>query len=999
MKKIILILFLGLLTASHTFSQNTLSYTEIESHYNNGVELYEKKAYSAARKEFRSYVDQSSRSLSPNQFNIANAEYYSAVCALNTGSRDADIEVHRFVLNHSEHPKAKIIYSDLGDNFFEKGDYVKAIEYLQKAIEHRHDDLTIYELRYKLGIAYYQTKDYPNALKEFNYVKKTVAENAINAAYYAAVINFQNENYDAALTDLHRVENVNPYKLEVPNWIAQILYKQEKYDELLSYAEPIISNPQGRKIDDICLVTAEVLFFRNDFRKAADYYDRFKELRRGKIDPQVTFRHGFSLYKTEQYRKVVDVLKNIADREDELGQQAAYYLGISALNTGDLNSAMAAFDFARKNEFDLEIQEEAAYNYIKVLLEQGNNEAAINSLKDYVNKYPNGKYIDQSNELLSDILFETNDYKQAITYIEGLTRTTAKIDEAYQKLSYAQAVIEYNGENFDEAIKYFDKSLSQPSDRELMQKCLFWKAEAAYAADKPEAESLYREVIQKGTSVHRNKSLYSLGYIYYNKRDFRTALTYFNDFLKSSRDADSQQSREDALLRLADCNLIQKNFSQALDYYEQALRQNRTDKDYALYQKGVTLDLMGRTAQANRAFEDFATQYQNSRLIDDALFQKGSIQMNEHNYNAAIASFSEMLRKRPRSKLVPDALLKRALAYGNTENYDAAVNDYKTIINRFGQHKTANEALIGLRDILNITGRSEDFADVAEEYQKNNPGSGSAIALQYEAAKNLFFNEKYSSAINALKRFIDANPSNSNVIEAKFYIAESYYFTENANEALPFYKAVIEDGQSQYVTKSAFRAADTEFNNKDYRAAVTDYQNVLSSGPTKRDQVSAWEGLFESYYHLGDYENCIRYCRQAIAEGGGQVIGIENKAELFIGKAYLQRRDFSQAQLQFEKVIAMDKDVNGAEAKYRIGEILYQTDKFDESVEEMQELAQEFGDYIEWYEKAFLLIADNYIGKKDYFMAKATLNSIIENSGNPATIDDARAKLKNIPKD
>ncbi|MCR9064758.1 MAG: tetratricopeptide repeat protein [Cytophagales bacterium] len=998
MKKIILILFYVLLAAFSTYSQNTLSYTEIESHYNNGVELYTKKAYSAARKEFRTYVDLSSRSLNPNQFNIANAEYYSAVSALNTNSKDADIEVQRFVLNHSEHPKAKIIYSDLGDNFYQKGEYAKAIEYLKKSIEHRQDDLSIYELRYKLGVSYYQLKDYKNALAEFDYVKKTAAENSINAAYYAAVINFQNENFDAALIDLHRVENVNPYKLEVPNWIAQILYRQEKYDELLAYSEPIIANPQGRKIDEICLVTAEVLFFKNEFRKAADYYDRFRELRRDNIDAQVTFRHGFSLYKTEQYRKVIDVLKKIADRDDELGQQAAYYLGISALNVGDLTSAMAAFDFARKSDYDLEIKEEASYNYIKVQVEQGNNELAINSLKDYVNNYPRGKYIDESNELLSEILFETNDYKQAITYIESLSRTTRKIDEAYQKLCYGQAVIDYNAENFDQAIAYFDKAISTSGSNEISQKALFWKAESAFAAEKPEVESLYRQVLQKGDRTQRNKSLYSLGYLSYNKRDFAKALTYFRDFLSSSTEAESQQSREDALLRMADCYLIQKDFRNALKYYEQALANNRTDKDYALFQKGVTLDFMGRADEASRTFDQFSKQYDNSRLIDDALFQRGVLEMDKRNYQAAIATFTEMLRKRPKSKLVPDALLKRALAYGNTQNYDQAISDYKLIIRSFGKHETSNEALIGLRDILNLTGRSEDFADVADEYQKNNPGSGSAIALQYDAARNLFYTEKYSAAIPALQRFINNNPSNSNVIEAKFLIAESYHFSDRSKEALPYYKDVIEDGQSQYVTKSAFRAADAQFNDGNYRDAVSNYQNVLSSSSSKRDQVSAWDGLFQSYYYLGDYENSMKYAREAISKGGGMVIGIENKAELFIGKAHLKRRNFSEAKAQFDKVIAMDKDVNGAEAKYLLGEILYESGKFEEAIKEMQSLAQDFGDYIEWYEKAFLLISDSYLGQKDYFMAKATLNSIIENSGNPKTVDIAKAKLKTIPK-
>jgi hypothetical protein len=43
-----------------------------------------------------------------------------------------------------------------------------------------------------------------------------------------------------------------------------------------------------------------------------------------------------------------------------------------------------------------------------------------------------------------------------------------------------------------------------------------------------------------------------------------------------------------------------------------------------------------------------------------------------------------------------------------------------------------------------------------------------------------------------------------------------------------------------------------------------------------------------------------------------------------------------------------------------------------------------------------LLIADNYQAKDDSFMAKATLNSIIENSENKETIETAKQKLKAI---
>ena len=977
-------------------SQNTLGYTENEVHFNNGIELFEKKAYSAARKEFKTYVEASEKTISPNQFNIANAEYYAAVCALYTNAKDADIEVHRFVLNHSEHPKAKIIYADLGNSFYEKGDYAKAIEYLKMGVDYRADNLEIYELRYKLGVSYYQLKDYRNALVEFDFVKNTAAEHAINAAYYAAVINFQNENYDAALVDLKRVENVNPYKLEVPNWIAQILYKQEKYDELTAYAEPIISNPDGRKIDELCLMTAEVFYFKNNYEKAAMYYERLAELRRTKLDPQVTFRHGYSLYKIENYPRAISVLKTIADRDDELGQQAAYYLGISALKTNDLIAAQAAFDFARKSDFDVDIKEDAYFNYIKLLIDQGKNENAVSAIKEYVKTNPNGKYIDQSNELLSDVLYQTNDYIQAINYIESLSRTTTKIDAAYQKLCYSQAVLMFNDERFGDAKIYFEKSLKKPIDNDLVQRAKFWRAETAYAMNDPEAENLYKEVLRSGTAEQKTKSYYSLGYLRYNVRDFDNALTYFNDFLKFSINEESQQSREDALLRVADCYLIKRDFNTALRNYEKAYAQNRTDKDYALFQKGITLDLLGRKAEAASTFDTFSKTYNNSRLIDDALYEKGNLELEKREYIDAISSFSEMLSKRPKSNLVPNALLKRALAYSNVENYDKSIADYKTIIERFGNHETANEALIGLRDVMNLTGRSEDFADVADEYQKNNPGSNSAIALQYEAAKNLYYTEKYESAITSLRRFIQSNPNNSNVIEARYLIAESYYFTNQPDKALPYFDEVIEDGKSGYVTTSAFRSGDINFNAKNYREAVSGYQNVLSSSESKRDQVAAWEGLFMAYYYLGDTENTLKYANEAIQNGGGLVVGIENKAELFKGKAYMKQKNYTAAKSQFEKVIGMDKDINGAEAKYQLGYMLYDAGKYEESIKEMQQLAEDFSDFVTWYESAFMLIADNYIAMKDNFMAKATLNSIIDNSGNPETVATAKAKLKTI---
>lgn len=979
------------------YSQNTLSYSAIESHYNNGVELFGKKAFSSARKEFQNYISLSGKTLNPNKFNLANAAYYSAMSSLHSKALDSDIEVERFVLNNGDHPKAKIIFSDLANSYFDKGEYKDAIKYYEKSLENRADNLDTYEIRYRLGLAYYQQKDFVNALKQFDYVKGTVIDNAVNAAYYAAVINFQNENYDLALIDLRRVENVAAYKQEVPNWIGQILYRQKKYDELLAYAEPIIANPNGRRFDELALLSAEVSYFNNNFEKSALYYDKYKALRKSVVSSQVTFRHAFSLYKVGSFANAAALFKLIAGTNDELGQQAAYYLGICALRQGDLNSAMAAFDRGRKLDYDKAIKEESAYNYVKVLVEQGNNQQAIVDLQNYVKDYPEGKYVDETNELLSEILFETNNYISAITYIEGLKRTTPKIDEAYQKLAYSQGVVEFNSEKFENAITYFDKSLSKASSRDLTTQAKFWKAESLFHLGKPEAENLFRELLTSSDKIVKLKSQYSLGYINFNNEKYTDASRLFQDFKTGARgEAKLVESLDDANLRIGDGYLAAKNYSQALTAYDDAYKNNKNGKDYALYQKGMVLKFLGRESEAKSAFDTFTRSFANSRLLDDVLFQNGNLAMESENYSSAINIFTDLLRKNSTSELVPQVLLRRGIAYNNIESYDKAISDFKVILNKFGKTTYASEAFLGIREALSAANRSEEFFEIAEQYRKNNPEGTSVQGLQFETAKDLFFNESYDKAISALTRFINQYPGSVLTPEANYLIAESYSALNNKNEALKYYQEIVVGNQLEFLAQAAMRSAVIYSDQKRYDEAIQNYLQVTTATSNQREIVVAYEGLMKSYFAKNNYDKTTEFADRILSTGGNVVIGAVNRAELFKGKALSGKGDFAGAKTQFEKTIGMAKDEAGAEAKYRIGEIQYKQKDYDGSIKTMQQLANDFSDYLTWYENAFILIADNYIGKGDSFMAKATLNSIIENSSNKETVALAKQKLNSI---
>lgn len=977
-----------------SIAQNTLQYLSKESIYRNGLELFESKGFATSRKEFSHYLTYTPESeLSPNLFNQANALYYAAVAGLKTEAPDAPIEVERFIKNHPNHPKAKLIFVDLADDLFSSQKFDQAIPYYEKALQNRLSNLETYDIRYRLGISYFMTKNYGPALKAFNEVKRTASESAVHAAYYAAVIAFEQQDYESALQDLRRVENVNPYKLEAPNWIADILYKQKKFDELIAYTEPIIQNPNGRKIDEIALVTAEVFFFKGNFSKASFYYDRYKSLRRGTVSPQVTFRHAYALYKVEKYPEAGKIFKSIASGTSDIGQQAAYYLGICSLNSQSILEAKAAFDVARKAKFDPQIQEESAYNLVKIHIDSKENAEAIQQLQTYLKEYPSGKYVDESNELLSEIFFETSNYSAAIQYIESLTRKTPKINQAYQKLTYNQAVLDYNAERYVQSISNLDKSLSQGLDASLAWQARYLKAESAHAQKLIETPSLYQALLSNSAPLAiRLKAMYGLGYWHFNKKEYPQAQKYFADFRSQGRDQGTFY--EDALLRLSDCFLVQKKYLEALEGYRFAAGNHKSDRDYALFYQGVTLQYMDRDAEAQQLLEEFSRRYPQSRLVDDALYRTGILAMEKGNYQQAITVLTDMLRQKPASPLVPNALLRRATSFNNLQNYDRAISDYRLVVEKFPKSEAAEEALIGLRDAYTLSGRTEEFSTILDGYAKANPANQSLTALQFETAKNLVFAEKYTQAIPALEKFIRENPKGAEISEAYYLLGEAFMMTQSVGRARSAYQMV--PPESTFYARSAYRIGKSFFAEKNYQEAYEAYGRVISNTTNKRELVTAQVDRMIAAFELKRGSDAKRIAQEIISDGGQVVLGADSQAKLILGRLALLENRYESAQVEFKAVESAANDVYRAEALYWQAYSLTQQKKYDASIAMIQEKVNSYAEFAQWYDQTILLNVDNYLGKEDAFMAKAILNSIIDNSPNSATVEAAKSKLNSI---
>ncbi|MBD2704391.1 tetratricopeptide repeat protein [Spirosoma sp. BT702] len=999
--RLLFVLLSGLFLSLSATAQRTQSNAEPDYHYRNGLELFERNNYAAARYEFRQYLeprrgDGTQTLLNTSDQNAVEAEYYIALTSLYIDEPGAELLVDRFVKNHTEHPKAGQLYGDLGTYYYNRQDYTKAIDFLEKAVAQGGSSSQQLAYKYQLAIAYYNTQDLQKALPLLNAVKlDTSSPDAPAASYYAGVINFRNRNYNEAVADFRRIENNPTYQSQVPNWIAQSFYKQRRFDDLLAYTEPLLRRSNGNGLSEVALFTAEVFYQQNQFAKAIPYYKQYVNVSGTKTPGAVRFRYGQSLFRTGAYPDAITQLKPLAGGKDTTAQYAAYTLGVSYLQTQNPTFALNAFDQAGRLSFNKEIQEEAKFTHAKLQLDQNNGADAVKELTAFLKQYPDSKFENEANELVGEAYYASNNYPAAIAYIEGLKKRTSKINATYQRLTYNQGVNDFNAERYPQAVANLDKSLKFPVDNELQAAAQFWKAES-YSAGKQYDTSipLYASVSKSGSSF-ATRSLYGLGYAYYNKKEYARAQPYFRDFVTrggNSQEEDVAEQVKDATIRLADTYFVTKQYENAMKYYDQAIARNAADKDYAAYQKAVILSYVGRDAEAKAQFDQVQRQYPSSRFVEESLFQTANVDFEKGNYQTAIRNFTKLIQERPNSRLIPAALLKRAVAYGNVQQYDPAVADYKRILDNYGDSEQAQSALLGIQNTLNDAGRPEEFSQVLGQYKKSNPGSTDIERVQFDNAKNIYANEKYAQAIQSFQAFMQEYPNSPNTNEARYYVAESYRQTDDPGNALRYYNLIIADRRSDYLVRAATRAAELEIAQKNYPRAIRNYQIMQAQSNGKAEQVTAQLGLMDTYYVYPKPDSAAVIAREVLT-AGNVVPGAQNRAQLMLGKVAFGKGDYKTAQTEFDRTIALAKDVNGAEALYYLGDIQYRQKKYKESIATLLKFNQQFSDFEYWKGKAFMLVSDNNVAQEEFAQAKAVLNSIIENTSDQTIIAEAKQKL------
>jgi TolA-binding protein len=675
-----------------------------------------------------------------------------------------------------------------------------------------------------------------------------------------------------------------------------------------------------------------------------------------------------------------------------------YLLGDAYLKTGQKSNARNAFLFCASNSSNLTQKEISKYQYAKLSYELGYQDEALNSLKSFLNDYPNSTYNTEATELLVSVLANTNNYRDAQTLLESLGKPTETTKKAYPRILYGRATELINDGRLADAEALLDKALKDPNNSSVLPFLNFWKGELAYRNNKlDDAIKYYNAYVSAGAPANGEANSvnvrYNLGYCYLRKENYPVALTFFEPLSRGAA-LNSDAFVQDNYIRTADCYFMQKDFAKAKTMYDNVIKFSWPAEDYATFQTSMLAGVRSSSEKIT-LLNTMNRKFPTSSLVTDANMEVANTYMSDERWREAIPFLSNVIKAEGNSSLKPQAYLKMGTAYYNLNNNTEALKQFKTLIDQYPNSPEAEDALDNVKLVYVEIGKPGEYADFMR--QAGRPLSmDTEDSLTYAAAEKQYDDQNLNGALTAFNSYLQKFPDGLYALDANFNRAEIYNAKKDWNNALAGYEVVAAEAPNKWAERAVLTAARIYFFElKDYNKAEKYYAQLKQITSSQENKLEAMRGLLRCQYQLQKWSEAQDNAKE-LTSAKGSSADDKTLANMAIAKAYEVNGQYDLAITNFKSVVQLNKAALAAEARYEIANCWFRVDKMSEAEKAAFETINKSGSYDYWVTKSYILLGDIYFKEKDYFNAKATFQSIVDNTINAEFKNEAQTKLNRV---
>ncbi len=992
---------LAILFSLSVFSQQTRFYSDPDEKFKEAKEYFQKEKYSLAYPLFRELRQSVKETDKANTaITVQEILYYTIVCGLKQGEGRSEDEALEYIEVEKNDARVQMMNFHLAEFYYRNENFGEAANRFEQTNIANLSNREIADMKFHQGYAYFTLQRFPAAKPLFNTIRQERDDpNYLAANYYYGFLAFKDGQYRDALEAFRVVENEKEYATVVPYYIAQIYYVQGKKEEAITYIQNKLQSGSNTQYYDLELkqMLGHAYFEKKEYAKAlpylADFVSRSKKVRREDL-----YELSYSYYQANQLSKAIDGFKQLSGKDDSLSQHSMYLLGDAYLKTGQKSNARNAFLFCSSNSSNLQQKEISKYQYAKLSYELGYQDEALNSLSSFLADYPNSSYTAEAKELLVDVLANTNNYKDAQTLLESLVKPSENAKRLYPRILYGRSTELINDGWLDEANAMLDKALKDPYNGSVLPLLNFWKGELAYRDNNiDDAIKYYNAYVSGGspTSGEANamNARYNLGYCYLRKENYPVAQTFFEPLGKNPS-LSSSSFVQDAYLRTGDCYFMQKEYSKAKTVYDNVVRFSWPAEDYATFQNALLAGVKSSSDKIS-LLNTMMRKFPASSLVTDANMEVANTYMGDERFREAVPYLGNVIKNSSNASLIPQAYLKLGTSYYNIDNNTEALKQFKTLVEKYPNSPEAEDALDNVKTIYVEDGKPGEYANFMR--QAGRPLSVSTEdSLTYAAAEKQYDDQKINEALNSFNGYLQQFPNGAYALDANFNRAEIYYTRKDWNNALIGYDAVAVTAPNKFAERAVLTAARINFFElKSYAKAETYYAQLKQITASQENKLEAMRGLLRCQYQLEKWTEAMDNAKELTAAKGSSSDD-KSLATMAIAKSYQVAGDYGNAIANFKTVVQINKAALAAEARYETAACFLQLNKLGDAEKSAFETINKSGSYDYWVTKAYILLGDVYYRQKDYFNAKATFQSIVDNTLNNELKSEAQAKLTKV---
>lgn len=949
--------------------------------YKEGKELFQEKNYAAAVPALKAFVKQK-----PAASLQQEAEYMLVCSAYELKDKNCVTLLRSYLDRYPDTPYANRIYALLASAYFYEKKYDEALALFNSARLDLLGNEERDERTYQLATCYMKTDNLKEAAVWFETLRASSPVYANDCNYYLSYIRYTQKRYDEALKGFLPLQDNPKYKALVPYYIAEIYAIKHNYDKAQIVAQNYLSAyPGNEHAAEMYRILGDAYYHFGQYHQAVEAFSSYLDKDHSTPRRDALYMLGLSYYQTKVYSKATETLGKVTTANDALTQNAYLHMGLSYLQLAEKNKARMAFEQAAASNANLQIKEQAAYNYALCLHETSFSAfgESVTAFEKFLNEFPASPYVEKVSSYLVEVYMNTRSYEAALKSIDRIARPSAQIMEAKQKILFQLGTQAFANADFEQALKYLNQSITIGQyNRQTKADAYYWCGESYYRLNRMvEADRDFNAYLQLTTQPENEMyalANYNLGYIAFHRKDFAQASNYFRKYVQLEKSGNTT-ALADAYNRIGDYYLHTRNFEEAKHYYAQAEQMNTPSGDYSFYQlalvSGLQKDYAGKITLLNR----LAGKYPESPFAVNAVYEKGRSYVLMDNNTQAINSFKELLTKYPESPVSRKAAAEIGMLHYQNENYNQAIEAYKQVVEKYPGSEEARLAMRDLKSIYVDMNRIDEFAALANAMPGNiRFDANEQDSLTYAAAEKIYTRGRVEEAKNSLNKYLQTFPEGAYSLNAHYYLCQIGSEQKNYDLILLHSGKLLEYPNNPFIEEALIARAEVLFNQQKTAEALASYKMLKEKATNVERRQLAETGVLRCAFLLKDDTETIHAATNVLAEAKLSP-ELKNEALYYRAKAYKNQKADKKALDDLRELAKDTRNLYGAEAKYLVAQSLYDAKEYPAAEKELLNYIEQSTPHAYWLARGFVLLSDVYVAMNKNLDARQYLLSLQQN--------------------